>query len=139
MGGVKINIEIIHHAQHRYPTVGDWWVGPEGTLEIRVSKLKDPRHEALIAIHELTEVLIETVKRLGKLDVPPAEFVAEADKFDETYEENRAEGDDESEPGCETTAPYYQGHMAASAIENIAAMLLGVNYNTYADEIASMP
>lgn len=134
---MKINIETIPHDKHRYSTCGDWWTDPDGTLQIRVSQLSDRRYEALVVIHELVEVLIEGTKRAGKLDVPHV-FVREADDFDKAYERDRKPDDNESEPGCDLRAPYYQGHMAASAIENIAAMLLEVDYNDYAFEIASL-
>jgi hypothetical protein len=134
---MKINIEVIPHKEHRYETVGDWWLDAEGVLQVRVSKMSDSRYSALVVIHELAEVLIESVKRTGQLVVPQS-LVDETDKFDKAYEAAREPDNEEGEPGCEPTCPVYQGHMAASAIENIAAMLLGINYNEYADEIASL-
>jgi len=133
---MNIQIQIIPHNEHRYETVGDWWLDDDGTLQVRVSKLSDSRYEALVVIHELVEVLIESVKRTGKLEIPQ-KLVEETDMFDKRYEYGRAADDEESEPGCEPDCPVYQGHMAASAIENIVAMLLNVNYNDYADEIAA--
>ena len=134
---MRINIETISHAQQRYPTVGDWWLDDAGVLQVRVSKMSNPRYGALIVIHELVEVLIESAKRTGSLNVP-VRLVEETDAFDKHYEANRGSDNEEGEPGCEPDCPVYQGHMAASAIENIAAMLLGVNYNDYADEVASL-
>jgi hypothetical protein len=135
---MKINIEIIPHAAQRYSTVGDWWVDPDGTLQIRVSKLSDPEFSALVALHEVVEVLIEGIKREGALAVPE-ELVRQTDGFDRAYEDRRAASDETSEPGYEYDCPVYQGHMVASAVEHLAAMVCGVNYNDYSEEITSLP
>src|SRR5215469_2815879 len=111
-----INIHEIDHSEQRYPTVGDWWIGADGVLQVRVSKMSDPRYSALVAIHEIVEVLIEGTKCAGKLEVP-RELVDETDKFDKVYEAARDSENEAGEPGCEPDCPVYQGHMAASAIE----------------------
>jgi hypothetical protein len=135
---MKINIEIIPHEQQRYPTVGDWWVDPDGTLQIRASQLSESRYSALVALHELVEALIEGIKESDRLDVPPS-LVAKADAWDKRYEERRPPDDKYSEPSAVPTCPVYEGHMAASAIEHVAAMLLGVDYNHYQTKIADLP
>lgn len=134
---MKIDIQIIPHNEQRYETVGDWWLDEDGILQVRASGLSSSRYSALIVIHEIVEVLIESVKRSGAIQVPPA-LVEQTDMFDKRYEYTRSPDNEEGEPGGEPDCPVYQGHMAASAIERIAAMILGVNYNEYADEIASM-
>lgn len=134
---MDIHIEIIPHSQQRYPTVGDWWVDNQGIVQIRVSEMKAWCGNVLVAIHELVEVLIESAKRTSTLRVP-ANLVKETDEFDKTYEANRTRDNKEGEPGLDPRCPVYQGHMAASAIEMIAAMILGVNYNDYVDEVASL-
>lgn len=136
---MKIEIEVIDHNDQRYETCGDWWRDENGTLQVRVSRMSDPRYSRLIAIHELVEVLLELTKRDPNWGANALQgLVAETDAFDRDYEAKRAKDDNESEPGCETNCPVYQGHMVASATENLAAMVLGVNYNSYADEVASM-
>lgn len=144
---MDIHIEIIPYNKHRSiyinpvtgrsTTVGDWWVDSNGIVQVRASEMETPCGSALVIIHELVEVLIESVKRTGALRVP-ARLVEETDEFDKTYEANRTRDNKEGEPGCEPNCPVHQGHMAASAIEMIAAMILRVNYNAYADEIASL-
>ena len=151
---MKLNIEVIPHGEQRYETCGDWWVDNEGIVQVRVSRLSERKYEYLILIHELTEMFLELAKRRTKpmphsrlTPKPPHEdrqlaeliFLAdETDRFDKRYEDARPPDDNESEPGCEPDCPVYQGHMAASAIENIAAMVLEVNYNKYADEVAAL-
>jgi hypothetical protein len=134
---MKINIEEIDHREQRYPTVGDWWLDTDGVLQVRVSRLSDPRYGALVVLHELVEVLIEGVKRTGRLAIPQA-LIDEVDAFDKRYEADRPKDDDTSEPGSDPTNPAYRGHMAAMATEHIAAMLFGINWNTYNDEVMSL-
>jgi len=129
---MRIQIETIPHAQQRYNTAGDWWVDAEGVLQVRVSEMRDPRYAGLVAIHELVEVLTEGLKVSddGTLKVPHW-LVAQTDKYDETYEKQRHKGDDYSEPGYEPSCPVYQGHMIASAVEHLVAMLLHIDFNQY--------
>lgn len=134
---MKINFEVIPHREQRYETCGDWWLDSEGTLQVRVSHLSDARYSRLIFIHELVEFLLESQKCGGDLNAME-QLVKETDAFDKAYEAKRRIDDDKSEPGCEPDCPVYQGHMAAAAIEQICAMILGVNYNEYTDEVAAL-
>lgn len=135
---MRINIEVIPHAQQRYRSAGDWWVDDEGVLQIRASAMKNPRYSNLVILHELIEVLVETIKRQDSL-VPPKYLVNLTDKFDQLYEEKRPEDDNTSEPGYDNACPVYQGHMVASAVEHLAAMLMAaVDYNDYQAAIAAL-
>ena len=124
-----IVIEVIDHETHRYSTVGDWFYDADGTLHIKVSKLSDWRREALIALHELTEVL------LCKNDGVSVEVV---DAFDKNFEANRAD-DNEDEPGDEPDAPYVKQHCMATGVERILAAHLGVQWKPYEDELCALP
>jgi hypothetical protein len=138
---MKLNIEIIPHHEQRYETVGDWWLDREGVLQVRISRLSMHRYEILVLIHELVEIFIEWHRRTQRgLDDTKSllELTSETDEFDILYEKRRKRGDKESEPGCETECPVYNGHMAASAIEHVAALIFGINYNDYANEIANL-
>lgn len=151
---MKIDFQIIPHKRQRYETCGDWWVDTENVVQVRVSRLSDRKYEYLILIHELTEMFLELAKRRTKTQRPnriaerpsheerelqELRLLAEStDRFDKRYEASRPPDDNESEPGCEPDCPVYQGHMAASAIENIAAMVLEVNYNRYAEEVGAL-
>ena len=139
---MKITIETIAHSEQRYPTVGDWfftedWHRPTGTemgpkslwqpmehLHIRVSSTGDWRHEALVAVHELVEVLL--CKHAGVSQ----EVV---DRFNIDFEKARAEGLREKgvELGDAPEAPYRTQHCVATGIERILAANLGVNWTDY--------
>ena len=125
---MKINIEVIPHYEQRYPTVGDYWKDPDGTLQVRISKLSDWRFMALIIIHELWEYF--RVKR----DKIPLKTI---DDFDMDYEKNRPKCD-HSEPGDFPTCPYRDAHCAASGVERILASELGVVWLDYELEIMGL-
>lgn len=126
---MKIIIETIPHEQHRYTTAGDWFYDSDGALRIKVSGLSDWRREALVAIHELVEVL------LCKHDGVTQEIV---DQFDKQFEANRTE-DNDNEPGDEPSAPYVKQHCLATGIERILAVHLGVDWKPYEQELCDLP
>ena len=122
---MNIHIKVIDHKKQRYPTVGDWYYDGNGDLQIHVSKMKDCRHELLVAVHELVECLICDANNIDQTDV---------DKFDMEYEHNRKPGND-SEPGDDIRAPYYHEHQVASGVERILAAELDVNWDEYTKEV----
>lgn len=126
---MNINIQVIEHEEQRYDTCGDWWFDAEGTLQIRVTKLSDWRRESLIAVHELVEVL------MCKHDGISTQVV---DDFDKAFEAARAPGN-EDEPGDSPAAPYVRQHCVATGVERILAAQLGVDWQTYGDEIEALP
>lgn len=126
---MRIVIETIAHEQQRYPTVGDWFFDEEGNLTIRVSKLSDWRREALIAVHELVEVL------LCKHDGVTQESV---DIFDKQFEATRAP-DNFDEPGDDPSSPYFKQHCTATGVERLLAAQLGVNWKEYEKELDRLP
>jgi hypothetical protein len=99
------------------------------TLNIRVSKLPCWEMEALIAVHELVEVLICRADRVEQKSV---------DDFDIEFENRRAKGNND-EPGDDPNAPYKKQHCIATGVERILAAALGVNWSDYADEIEKLP
>lgn len=125
---MRIEIETIPHSQQRYSTPGDWFYDENGVIHIKVSELSDWRREALMAIHELAEML------MCKHDGVTQESV---DRFDIEYERNRTDGD-ESEPGDDLDAPYRKQHCIASGIERVMAGALEVCWDTYGDEISRL-
>lgn len=126
---MNIVIKTIPHEQQRYPTVGDWQWAPDGTLIINVSNLSDWRREALIAVHELVEVL------LCKHEGISAESV---DRFDKEFEATRA-NDNFDEPGDDPSAPYVKQHCIATGIERILAAQFGINWKEYEAELYKLP
>lgn len=130
---MKTIIEVIPHKKQRYPTCGDWFFKKNGDLVIRVSKeVGSWREQYLVAVHELVEVL------MCKHDGVSQKAV---DKFDIKFEKERESGkhSNEAEPGDESSAPYYRQHQVASGVERILGAQLGVDWNTYADNIEALP
>jgi hypothetical protein len=138
---MKITIETIAHKDQRYPTVGDWTFDNLGNLNIRVSALSDWRREALIAIHELVEVIL--CKQAGVSQ----EVV---DRFDMEFESRQKVTDlpsgnvkfilnpTEGEPGDDPQAPYVRQHCVATGIERLLAAELGVNWKEYEQELDAL-
>ena len=54
----NITIKVIRDSKQRYETSGDYWIDKRGTIQVRISKSKNWRYEALLLIHELTEMFL---------------------------------------------------------------------------------
>ena len=125
---MKIIIETIPHHRQRYPTVGDYWLDPDGTLQVRISDMGNRTYEMLVVLHELFE--LHWADRRG--------ITMEAiDAFDMAYETGRVAGDT-SEPGDSKDCPVYEGHQMATALERLAATFLGIDWNDYADAVEQL-
>ena len=119
---MNITIKTIPHDAHRYETVGDYWFDDNGNIEIRVSDTKNWKYEALVALHELVEVLLCKDRGISEPDIKA---------FDEAFEAKRPAGDVDSEPGDDPAAPYGKEHRFAENLERLFAAELGVNWATY--------
>ncbi len=122
---MKINIETIQHDQQRYPTVGDWWLQPNGDMEIRVSDMGNVEYEWLVACHEITEAL------LCKREDIAEESVSD---FDRNFEELRKYAPDligDQESGDMVSAPYHKQHITASQVEQFVAGVMGMDFRKY--------
>ena len=126
----RIDIEVIDHVGQRYNTIGDYVEGPGG-VRISISKLRDMRYEALVAIHELIEYILITDAGISIDDI---------DEYDKEYERDREYGfnDPNSEPGDDPAAPYHAQHKFATKIERQMAKALGVNWREYSKRINSL-
>jgi hypothetical protein len=124
----KIIIETIPHKDQAYPTVGDWRRDEDGTLRIRVSKMGNDDYEALVALHELVEVIL-CEKRGVKAQA--------VDDYDRDFERKRKPGDDR-EPGDEPDAPYHKEHVFASTVEQMMSNQLGVDWDAYDEAVNSL-
>ena len=132
---MKYMIETIDHSRQRYPTVGDYYDDKDLDCKeikiIRVSRMKNPDYELLIAVHELIESYL--VAKAGiSLD--------EIDKFDLKFEEERAQGlhSDTAEPGDDPGAPYRSQHQIATLIEKVLARSLDIDWGEYSSEVDSL-
>jgi hypothetical protein len=94
----NVRIKTIPHHLQQYDTVGNYWLdaGESGAqmLEIRVSAMRDRRHEFLVALHELIEAFLCEWRRIP---------FAHITRFDIEYEAGRSKGEPE-EPGASRRA-----------------------------------
>lgn len=127
----KTIISVIPHDQHRYETVGDYFVDKDGVNQFRVSDMGNEDYEFLVAIHELIE---EHLTRRRGLTEP--EIMA----FDEMLEKERAEGkhSDSDEPGFDARAPYQKEHTIATGIEQMLAGHMGIDWNKYDETVMGL-
>ena len=115
---MKIVIETVPHDKQRYDTVGDWWIDPDGTWQIRVSEMKSGDFEFLVGLHEMVELALCLKHGIS------AEHV---DQFDKNWKEHSGI----IEPGDDMSAPYFQEHQLASGIERTVAASMAVNWVYY--------
>jgi hypothetical protein len=128
---MKIDIQTIDQKHHRYPTVGDYWYGADGTLHVRVSKMGVRRYEQLVIIHELIEVFLTEAE-----GIPEPKIM----EFDVAFEKEREEGKhaEDAEPGFDPRAPYAKEHLAATGVEMLLAALLKVKWSDYEKTIYAL-
>lgn len=128
---MNVTIQKIPHSSQRYPTPGDWQFDSEGNLTIRVSDLGDWRYEALMAIHELIEVVL--CKHAGITE-------EKVDAFDIQFEKERSLGihSKEAEPGDHKECPYGRQHFLATVIEELLAKHLDVDWETYNRKVVEL-
>jgi hypothetical protein len=119
---MKIHIESIPHAQQRYPTVGDYWEDGDGAGQVRVSELPDWRYEALVAVHELVEMILTKHRSISE----PA-----ISDFDIAFEQERERALVLGEPGDDPRAPYRLEHFFATNVERLLAAELDVDWRAY--------
>jgi hypothetical protein len=123
-GGRRIIIQFIDHKDQRYPTCGDWYESGEiGTVHIMVSKMKDPRYEKLVAIHELVEMILCDNDGVSESVV---------DMYD------MGPGKESDEPGLESNCPYRLQHLHATGIEMLLAAAMDVDWKKYEEYLGSL-
>jgi hypothetical protein len=121
----KITIKTIPHSEQRYDTCGDWWFEMDGSLEIRVSALKDERFEELIAVHELWEAILCRHRNISEKSVT---------EFDKQWLNKNATG----EPGDDSLAPYCREHCSATGVERMLASDLDVYWEEYEADLKDL-
>ena len=121
----------IPHAEHRYPTVGDWQFSQEGTLLVLASDLGDPAMTLLVLVHELIESTLCCFRGIAEPSVTA---------FDIAYEKERDAGQhtDDDEPGDDPRAPYRREHRFAELIERLLAHELKVDWQEYERRIDAL-
>jgi hypothetical protein len=124
---MKMQIQTIPHKEQRYDTVGDFWEEGDVT-NFRISEMSDPRYEYLVLIHELVEYFL---CKLGGVSLKSI------DEFDVAFEKARAPGNFD-EPGDDQRAPYFMQHQLATVVERVFAVMLGVLWRDYEQEVQSL-
>lgn len=125
---MNIQIKTIPHKEQRYETVGDWTFEKNGDITIYISDMGNWKYEALVAVHELMEVLLCKDRKITQKEV---------DDFDKKFESKRKKGN-EDEPGNDPDAPYYEEHQFASMIEEDLARQLNVKWDKYNKKVNSL-
>lgn len=126
-----IVIKTIPQSKQRYPTVGDYWRDPDGTLQIRVSEMGNTDYEALVALHELIEIILTEKKGIKEPDIMA---------FDVQFEKEREEGlhAEDDEPGEAPNSPYRKEHVLAECLERVVANELGVIWDEYGKTVMAL-
>ena len=134
---MKIIIDFIDQKDQRYDTLGDWFTyrfeNNEELWQIKVTRQRSIRHQLLIAIHELVEMMICVHKGVD---------AAKVDEFDFRWKPRiTTNGVPIKEPGDDPNAPYYDAHQVATVVERLMAMALDVHWPTYETSLdhPSMP
>ena len=125
---MNITIKTIPHNAQRYDTCGDWWFDEAGDLEIRVSDMGNWKYEALVAFHELAEVLLCKDRGIT------TEMV---DAFDMAFEAKREVGNVD-EPGDDPACPCRKEHFFATTVERALSAELGVDWSAYDEVVVSL-
>lgn len=148
---MKLNIKFIQPAQHRYATVGDWFLS-RGIWWLHVTRTKDKRHMWLVLFHEFIEWGLCQLWGIRQREV---------DKFDKAYEGARClntlhlpsplnahSGECNhrapcgcpinDDPGDDIHAPYHDAHAVASECERLIARALGVDWLDYEAAIEAL-
>ena len=112
---IDITISTVPQEQQRYDTAGDYFTDEPLHVTIRVSDLKNPRYEFLIALHEMVEMFLCHNRGIGEDMV---------DKFDFAFK-------GAGEPGDDPNSPYFREHQFATVIERMMAHELGVDWQSY--------
>lgn len=117
---MNIDIRFIPHAQHRFTTIGHWFV-ENGTLVIHVSEEICWQNKIAVIFHELIEAGICISKGIT---------TEQCDAFDEVFEQEYERGvwPKSVEAGFDPRCPYRKGHVWGSRFERIVIFLLGANW-----------
>lgn len=110
---MSIVIEAISKSQMRYDTLGDWFTDERGHIHIQVDESLSADEQFLIAIHELVELKLCSMRGITQQAV---------DEFDLQFLGKELPG----EPGDHPDAPYRVEHRQAMILEHMMAGFMGL-------------
>lgn len=121
---MKIDVQFIPHAEHRFTTIGHWFETADGTLHIQISRELHWKYQVAVLFHELIEA---TMCRANGITT------AECDEFDALFEREYDEGKwpKSVEAGFDRRCPYRRGHIWGSRFERVVIFLLGASWRDY--------
>jgi hypothetical protein len=111
-------IKTIPHDEQKYATLGDYWMDPNGDIQVRVSFIGHEIYENAIILHEMTEITLMLARNI------PLE---ESTRFDLEFEANGSPG----EPGDDLHCPYYREHQTATLVERQFIHENGLDWKEY--------
>lgn len=116
---MNIKITFIPHKEHRFTTIGFWYV-EKNTLHIEISKEICWENRVAVLFHELIEAAICISKGIT---------TEQCDEFDELFELEYAMGKwpKSVEAGFDKRCPYRKGHIWGSRFERLVIFLLGAD------------
>lgn len=116
---MKIDIQFIPHASHRFTTIGHWFVDGD-TLVIQISEEVCWENRVAVLFHELIEAAWCIAKGVT---------TAECDEFDAVFELEYAAGvwPYSVEAGFDKRCPYRKGHVWGSRFERLVLWILGAD------------
>lgn len=119
-----LEVEVIPHEDQRYRTAGDWQIGEDGAIHIKVSDTGNIVDALLIGMHEAVEAILCREHGIEERDV---------DEFDRQF----GEWHDISceEPGEDPRAPYFKEHAIADVVERLLALQMGVPWAEYSNRV----
>ena len=115
MAKLILKIEVVPHAEQRYPTSGDWTIAPDGAINVLVSDTGNLASALLTGIHEAIEAILCRAHGVIEMDVC---------SFDIVHALKHAL--DDLEPGADPEAPYFKEHAVADVVERLVAVAMGV-------------
>jgi hypothetical protein len=127
MAKLLLKIELIPHAEQRYPTCVDWQVDSDGCICIKVSDTGLRVDALLVGIHEAVEAILCDAHNVLESDVDAFDI-----EFCKTHDLEK------EEPGEDPKAPYRREHAAADVVERIVALQADENWGEYNDRIDAL-
>jgi len=117
---MNIDLKFIPHADHRFTTIGHWYV-VDDVLVIQISKEICFANKVAVIFHELIEAAMCISRGIT---------TEECDAFDEMFEKEYDAGiwPRSVEAGFDMRCPYRRGHIWGSRFERIVIFLLGASW-----------
>lgn len=114
-----IQIAMIRHNRHRYPTSGDFYQLAPGHWAIVVSQMKgDCRFSCILAVHELVEMLCTQAHNISERRIT-------------AWDKRCLRTHPDSEPGDVPGCPYGKQHKFAEKVERMLCRQMGVRWKDY--------